>query len=184
VCSSDLNPVEPVYTVTYEGNGSTGGSVPLDNNSYNGGDKVTVLGNTGNLVRDGYTFKGWATSSNATTAMDNTFTINSDTTLYAVWSENSGTWALANLILCIIGALVAVGTIAIVFMRKLEKRYLWLITAAVMGIAGIIVYLVTQDMSKAMVMVDWWTIAIAATLIAGVIATVLSLKGNKNTTSR
>ena len=40
------------YTVTYFGNNNTGGTVPVDSNSpYNSGATVTVLGNTGNLVR-------------------------------------------------------------------------------------------------------------------------------------
>ena len=37
------------FTVTYDGNGATGGSVPVDATAYNSGDQVTVLGNTGNL---------------------------------------------------------------------------------------------------------------------------------------
>ena len=37
------------YTVTYNGNGNTSGSVPVDPNTYTQGATVTVLGNTGNL---------------------------------------------------------------------------------------------------------------------------------------
>ncbi|MFD0715815.1 S-layer homology domain-containing protein [Paenibacillus sp. GCM10027626] len=47
--------------VTYNGNGSTGGSVPTDNGIYNQGSAVMVLGNTDNLVKTGYTFAGWNT---------------------------------------------------------------------------------------------------------------------------
>ena len=77
------------YTVTYDGNGSTGGSVPVDSNSpYNSGATVTVLGNTGNLVRTNYTFNGWNTAAGGTgtdyTAGD-TFSIGGNTTLYAQW---------------------------------------------------------------------------------------------------
>ena len=35
--------------VIYNGNGNTTGSVPVDGNTYNAGDTVTVLGNTGGL---------------------------------------------------------------------------------------------------------------------------------------
>ncbi len=50
----------PVFSVTYDGNGSTDGNVPIDlNNPYNEGDIVTVLGNVGNLTRPGYVFIGW-----------------------------------------------------------------------------------------------------------------------------
>ena len=37
----------PTYTVTYNGNGATGGSVPVDSNKYTSGATVTVLGNSG-----------------------------------------------------------------------------------------------------------------------------------------
>ncbi|WP_459924103.1 hypothetical protein, partial [Desulfatiferula olefinivorans] len=49
-------PVLPTYSVTYDGNTNTGGAVPTDGNSYHNGDPVTVLGNTGSLVKTGYTF--------------------------------------------------------------------------------------------------------------------------------
>ena len=51
----------PVYTVTYYGNGSGGGSVPTDSSNYYTGQTVTVLGNSENLVKNGYTFVGWNT---------------------------------------------------------------------------------------------------------------------------
>jgi|GEM_PF-1232087 len=52
----------PTYTVTYNDNGSTEGSVPTDNGSYEHGDPVTVAGNSGNLAKTGYTFAGWNTA--------------------------------------------------------------------------------------------------------------------------
>jgi len=39
--------VKPVFTVTYNGNASTGGSVPTDSSSYLYGDSATVKGNAG-----------------------------------------------------------------------------------------------------------------------------------------
>ena len=54
----------PTYTVTYDDNGSTGGSVPVDTTNYEEGQTVTVLGNTGNLVRTGHSFMCWNTLSN------------------------------------------------------------------------------------------------------------------------
>jgi hypothetical protein len=47
------------YTVTYNANGATGGSVPLDSNTYTMGGLVPISGNTGTLVRTGYSFIGW-----------------------------------------------------------------------------------------------------------------------------
>src|SRR5690606_31059990 len=47
-------------TVTYDDNGSTGGTVPTDtNNPYTSGDTVTVLGNTGALTNICHSFNSW-----------------------------------------------------------------------------------------------------------------------------
>ena len=51
------------YTVSYHGNGNTGGTVPIDNNVYEVGNQVIIIGNTGNLEKTGYTFGGWNTAS-------------------------------------------------------------------------------------------------------------------------
>ena len=47
-------------SITFDGNSATGGSVPtaLTNQTYN--TTVTLPGNTGALVRAGYTFAGWS----------------------------------------------------------------------------------------------------------------------------
>jgi uncharacterized repeat protein (TIGR02543 family) len=80
--------------VTYNGNSSASGSVPVDSSSYASGALVTVLGNTGTLAKTGYTFAGWCTTQpaagSACTATSrsaaSTFAITSDTTLYAQWT--------------------------------------------------------------------------------------------------
>jgi uncharacterized repeat protein (TIGR02543 family) len=51
-------------TVTYNSNGGTAGSVPVDSNTYTLGQTVVVAGNTGNLVRTGYVYNGWNTAAN------------------------------------------------------------------------------------------------------------------------
>ena len=80
-------PVPTTYTVTYDGNTSTEGSVPTDELSpYSAGFNVTVLGNTGTLVKTGYQFAGWNTAADGSGTNyvgGNTFTINANTTLYA-----------------------------------------------------------------------------------------------------
>lgn len=82
----------PTYTVTYDGNGNTGGTAPVDSASYEWGQTVTVLGNTGNLTKTGYAFAGWNTQAdgNGTTyTQAQTFTIDStNVTLYAKWTAN------------------------------------------------------------------------------------------------
>lgn len=75
------------YILNYNGNGAEGGDVPAEG-LYAAGTNVTPAGNPGNLYRTGHTFKGWATSSTATSPV-NAVTMNANTTLYAVWSINS-----------------------------------------------------------------------------------------------
>ena len=86
------------YTVTYNGNGNTGGTVPIDAASpYVVGATVTVKANTGALVRTNYTFNGWNTAANgsgtpyaATGAV--TFSMPaSNVVLYAQWTANTYT---------------------------------------------------------------------------------------------
>jgi uncharacterized repeat protein (TIGR02543 family) len=76
-------------SVTYDANGASGGSVPVDGNEYCDGDVVTVLDNTGNLVKTNYAFVGWNTNadgSGTSRTEGNTFLIgNNDITLYAEW---------------------------------------------------------------------------------------------------
>lgn len=79
------------YTVTYDGNGSTGGTVPAPV-EYDKGATVTVAGNTGGLVKTGFDFAGWNTAANGsgTTYQGGaTFAINANTTLYALWTAQS-----------------------------------------------------------------------------------------------
>lgn len=78
------------YTVTYNANGADSGTVPTDATEYASGATVTVLGNTGSLVKTGYTFDGWNTQANGegtNYTAGNTFTISTNTTLYAKWTD-------------------------------------------------------------------------------------------------
>ena len=88
------------YTVTYDGNGNTGGSVPTDENTYEEDEEVTVLGNTGNLVKTGYVFVSWNTTADGSGtdyAPAATFSITSNTTLYAQWAESGDKIQLKNI---------------------------------------------------------------------------------------
>jgi uncharacterized protein (TIGR02145 family)/uncharacterized repeat protein (TIGR02543 family) len=82
----------PTYSVTYNGNGNTGGTVPADSNAYEQGASVTVKANTGNLTKTGFTFAGWNTAadgSGTSHAGGETFNIgNANVTLYANWTQN------------------------------------------------------------------------------------------------
>ena len=77
------------YTITYDANGGSG--IP-ENQTKTHEVNLTLS----NLIptRTGYTFLGWSTSSGATSATyspGDIFTINADTTLYAVWNINTYT---------------------------------------------------------------------------------------------
>ena len=84
--------VNPTYAVTYNGNTNAGGHVPVVGNNYEEGATVTVLGNTGSLVKTGNLFGGWNTSADGTgvdRAPGSTFTMGTaNVTLYAQWTRN------------------------------------------------------------------------------------------------
>lgn len=80
------------YTVTYAGNTNTSGNVPTDNSQYINGATVTVLGNSGSLLKTGFNFAGWNTQDDGagtTYSQGSTFTMNGSITLYARWSSTS-----------------------------------------------------------------------------------------------
>ena len=70
------------YTITYNANGGTLGSVKTQTKTYG-----TALKLTGTATRSGYTFKGWATSSSGSVTYTSgaSYTANATATLYAVW---------------------------------------------------------------------------------------------------
>ena len=75
------------YTITYDANGGSG-APPAQIITY--GTNVTLSGTK--PTRDGYTFKGWATSASATTAQyvaGGSYMLASDVTLYAVWEKDA-----------------------------------------------------------------------------------------------
>jgi len=88
--STSGSAVNTTYFVTYDSNGSTGGTVPADSGAYLASATVTVLGNTGTLVKAGSTFIGWNTLADGTgtdRAAASTFAIGAaNVTLYAKWT--------------------------------------------------------------------------------------------------
>jgi uncharacterized repeat protein (TIGR02543 family) len=78
------------YSVTYNASTATGGSVPTDSTTYNIGNTITVLGNTGTLARTGYTFAGWTSASDGSGTVysaGNTIAVGSaSVNLYAKWA--------------------------------------------------------------------------------------------------
>ena len=60
-----------------------------------------------------------------------------------------------------------------------KSRMVWLIVAIAMGVAGVIVFVLTENLSRIMVLFDYWTIVNCVILVIGIIATVLALKRAK-----
>ena len=93
-------PTADLCHVTYDDNGATEGDVPSDGTGYDPGTSVTVLGNTGNLKKTGYTWAGWCLNAGGTgTAYGpepntTTYTIQANTTFYAKWNINSYEYTL------------------------------------------------------------------------------------------
>jgi uncharacterized repeat protein (TIGR02543 family) len=91
-CRGGGGGTNPTYTVTYDGNGNTSGSVPIDTTKYVQGQIVTVLGNIGNLLYTCYSFSGWnlkADGLGTTFAPGQTFPMGeANVTLYAQWTIN------------------------------------------------------------------------------------------------
>ncbi|MDR0308244.1 MAG: InlB B-repeat-containing protein [Chitinispirillales bacterium] len=80
------------FFVTYNGNGNTSGSAPVDQNTnYEDGFTVMVLDH-GTLVKSGYRFSGWNTRADgngASYAAGNTFKITDDVIFYAQWTADT-----------------------------------------------------------------------------------------------
>jgi len=84
--------VSSAFKVTYDANGAPDGTVPTDDNEYESGDDVTVLGNTGSLKKFGYSFDGWngnAVGTGTSYTVGSTFSITGNTTLYAKWTPKT-----------------------------------------------------------------------------------------------
>lgn len=84
------------YTVTYDGNGHDGGSVPVDMTSYGQGDAVLVHDNSNGLTKEGFLFGGWNTAANGSGTdylPGQTFTMGTqNVTLYAKWIHATTNW--------------------------------------------------------------------------------------------
>jgi uncharacterized repeat protein (TIGR02543 family) len=115
-------------------------------------------------------------------------------------------WALVNLVLSIAGLIlaIAIGICVLLQHKKKQKkttqpnnnesqpnnkenqkqksqhRNLWLAVALAMGIAGIIVFLLTEDMSRTMTLVDGWTIVNVIIFAVQIIAIAFVFKHQKN----
>jgi uncharacterized membrane protein YhaH (DUF805 family) len=109
-------------------------------------------------------------------------------------------WAVVNLVLSILGAVLVV----VVFVRAMllkkkddknragdaadekfvQRRTVWLITVLVLAIVGVVVFLLTEDIRLSMGWVDKWTIVNAIILIVEIIATMFVFHNKKTGTNK
>jgi uncharacterized repeat protein (TIGR02543 family) len=78
------------YSVTYSGNGNTGGTAPSSQTKTHGTD-LTLRTNSGSLTKSGSTFAGWNTKADGTGtdyAVSGTYSTNAALDLYAKWTVN------------------------------------------------------------------------------------------------
>lgn len=79
-------------SITYDPNNAQEGSVPVDQNRYEPGAQVVLLGNTNGLRKKGYSFQGWNTNAllkGKNYAPGSTLTLSTENvTLYAKWGVN------------------------------------------------------------------------------------------------
>lgn len=77
------------HSVTYDSNQADSGTAPTDVSTYIQGESVTAKPNSGNLVRAGFTFRGWNTAADGSGTRfspSTTFVMpDSSTILYADW---------------------------------------------------------------------------------------------------
>lgn len=94
----DTTSSEDGWRLYYDGNGSDGGEVPVDDRIYQYEDTVIVLGNRGGLYKNGYRFIGWEKEGMLPAAEGDVFLFpgpGQDETLYAAWEYAPGSIDLA-----------------------------------------------------------------------------------------
>jgi uncharacterized repeat protein (TIGR02543 family) len=73
------------YSISYNGNGNTAGTVPATGSYINGSvSAYTILGNTGSLGKTGYTFAGWVDG--AGLSRSGNYSTAADLQLFASWT--------------------------------------------------------------------------------------------------
>jgi len=79
----------PLYTITYDSNGATSGSVPSSQQGVYG-EQINIQSNTRNLARAEFEFVGWNTEADGSGSdyvVGTSYTITGDVTLYVKWNS-------------------------------------------------------------------------------------------------
>ncbi len=82
-----VSPAIATYTVTYDLNGGSTETMPVDTNLYHEGDNVSVVSGS-SITLANHTFGGWSTTQNGG-AVGSTYTMEkANVTFYAIWVED------------------------------------------------------------------------------------------------
>jgi len=109
-------------------------------------------------------------------------------------------WALVNLVLSLVGFVLALGLVIYVLLKRKQTqkkfsvversskqngqlRRVWLAVAFALGVVGVIVFLLTENLSLPMIFVDSWTILNVVIFAVQIITTVLVFKCKKQSSS-
>ncbi len=145
---------------------------------------------------------GMATIANADIADEQASVWLGDNQVPLFGRDNSVIWALVNLILAIGGAVLAGVMLVVGIVRRRKKdeenaqnaqddaageegqkrrriRPVWLIVSIVLGIAGVIAFLLTEDMRHIMVLMDNWIVLMVILFAAEVVCSVFAAKRRK-----
>jgi uncharacterized repeat protein (TIGR02543 family) len=81
------------YSITYDPNSATSGTVPTSQSYTTDGSALTLASNSGTLARTGYTFSGWNTATDGAgtsyTVSQTNVTITANRTIYAAWTAKA-----------------------------------------------------------------------------------------------
>jgi len=87
-------------------------------------------------------------------------------------------WSLLNLISAIVAALMAVGA----SIRRMKDKVGMRVTAVLIGLASIVIFLATQDMTTSMIFADSWSILMVLLALANIAAVISLFRGNNEPT--
>ena len=82
----------PTYAISFDANGATSGSAPVDSSTYLLGSTTTVWPKSRNLIKNGFTFTGWNTAADGSGtqyAVGSPLKIAGNVKLFAQWKKNT-----------------------------------------------------------------------------------------------
>lgn len=83
------------FTISYDSNTATSGNVPIDYSLYISSETAPIRGNSGTLVKTGYSFAGWTLNTGGTgivyspSGSNSTIAMTENRVLYAKWNATS-----------------------------------------------------------------------------------------------